>query len=244
MIDPAFGAPPSRGVGGVPGSGVQGFPSRARVRWRGFWRGFGGVYAGNPAHVRTLFGDTPLRLGPFRLETPLRSGPFRSVTPLRSGPFSSAQVPRLLEAHTRRRALAQIARGRGAAAGQVPALAVAGAELKGRAESASRRRVLASGSCDLARRRRRRARPRRRRAERCARGGRCCSPGPRRDRGRRSTARRPTPDSSARAASVASSSRAGPRARLRLSTRSSRRALISPSHHGPDCANRTVSVVD
>ena len=46
---PALGAPPSRGVGGVPGSGVQGFPSRARVGWRGFWRGFGGVYAANPA---------------------------------------------------------------------------------------------------------------------------------------------------------------------------------------------------
>ena len=63
---PALGAPPFRGVGGVPDSGVQGFPSRARVGWRGFWRGFGGVYAGNPAHVRTLCGDTPLRTGPFR----------------------------------------------------------------------------------------------------------------------------------------------------------------------------------
>lgn len=91
---PALRAPPFRGVGGVLGSGVQGFPSRARGGWRGFWRGFGGVYAGNPLTSGPFARDTPLSSGPFRPETPLTSGPFSACpdATARGGPDETADV--------------------------------------------------------------------------------------------------------------------------------------------------------
>ena len=104
----------------------------------------------------------------------------------------SERVVRRHDVATRPRPPAQIARGRGAVAGRVPALAAAGAEPE-LCFARQPPRLLASGSCDRVRHRPRRARPHRRRAERSARGDRCCLPDRRRGRAHRSTAPRPRP---------------------------------------------------
>lgn len=72
--------PPPGGSGGFLIPGVRGFPTRACVGWRGFWRAFGGVYAANPAHVRTLWRRYPaqLRTLPSRNPAQARTLSFRN----------------------------------------------------------------------------------------------------------------------------------------------------------------------